>query len=672
MGDPNERSLKDEEPIIPLILMVCVVRADKRELRITPQFKFYYTRKGKPHLHHLERWTVDYFDIELLKRWISRCDNVHQDCEEGWTTEDAKSTIVELPHDFRVIDVINLNICQPTGTPRFIALSYMWKSGGTGDFQLQRDLVTRLEAPGSLAEVGLPGILTDAMSLCKDMGEKYLWVDRLCIVQDDLASKMEQIQNMDAIYRSATLTIAAALNNNDGTGLPGYKNRPRYPNPSVPRVCTTRGWTFQERLLSRRIIFVTEHEVRFECPEARASEMETWSYKDIELVPHVDHLRRLRCGPEEAEDWLRLIREEEEVTWSHGYVSSQVDSKELNWAERRPPNLWQYCTWVEEYTRRELTYPSDILNAFSGPAKVVSSSFGSRMLFGLPERYLPQALMWGPASSEVADPGVHLEIDGVSIPSWSWARWAEPVQYRWMGSPGTIYLTTEYGQTASIVACFYYHDPEGSGGDLRKLDVEQKWVTEHVDMTELKSVADLPLVQPISHPNWPPTNDAWEQCPQSPWEAIAHQDIAFDECRIANMLPGCLVFNTTVASVDQRFRLVGRDHLSATIRGRKGVILGYLECKSSDQERIWAQRGIKSEGRVIFDFIVVCALVEMRTTEKPWLRGFSPDHDRWWLRVMLVERISMHPYIARKVGAGEIRMSRWKDFNPRWETVILW
>lgn len=83
----HPKSLKDEEPIISLIIKVEVTKAGESELYITPQFKFHYTRKSKPHLHRLERWTMESFDIALLQRWISRCDNVHQNCKESWTTE---------------------------------------------------------------------------------------------------------------------------------------------------------------------------------------------------------------------------------------------------------------------------------------------------------------------------------------------------------------------------------------------------------------------------------------------------------------------------------------------------------------------------------------------------------------------------------------------------------
>ncbi|KAK8039857.1 hypothetical protein PG993_008268 [Apiospora rasikravindrae] len=481
----------DENPVIPLFLNVDVTRDEitkigKSELRITPQFKFHYARQKKSQLRRVENWDVNYFDVVLLRRWIGRCDNVHRRCNENQTTEgmerdptpkdpfcsptaDETKLEIYLPDGFRVIDVVNLSIHQPAGAVRFVALSYMWKGGGKEEFQLLKTLVDTLKVPGSLASVPLPGILTDAMALCKDLNESYLWVDRLCIIQDDPASKMRQIQAMDAIYRSATFTIAAALNENDGVGLPGYKNVPRYPTSSTARPVheaavtdrgfypnssdrivsssrwNTRGWTFQERLLSRRTIFVTEHEVRFECPETRGSEPETWSLEDMELLPHVNLRILLRCKPDEVDDLLRRKKEEEAVEWAHGYVSTQVMSAAVDWTRREPPTLVNYCRWVEEYTRRQLTFPSDTLHAFAGAAKIMSGALVSRMLFGLPERCLPQALMWEyGAEARDGHRSPPIQLDGLSVPSWSWAHRMGPAQYRWMDSQGETYRMDDY------------------------------------------------------------------------------------------------------------------------------------------------------------------------------------------------------------------------------------
>jgi Heterokaryon incompatibility protein (HET) len=84
-----------------------------------------------------------------------------------------------------------------------------------------------LFARGGLAllESELPRTIADAIALCEQIGERYLWVDALCIQQDDEKDKARQIRNMGCIYRSAVLTIvnaSAGQHTNAKTPLLGF------------------------------------------------------------------------------------------------------------------------------------------------------------------------------------------------------------------------------------------------------------------------------------------------------------------------------------------------------------------------------------------------------------------------------------------------------------------
>lgn len=73
----------------------------------------------------------------------------------------------------------------------------------------------------------LPKIIKDAMTLVEMLDERYLWIDSLCIVQDDEDDKSIQIAVMNQIYSSSVLTIAAASGDNVDAGLPGTNAGPR-------------------------------------------------------------------------------------------------------------------------------------------------------------------------------------------------------------------------------------------------------------------------------------------------------------------------------------------------------------------------------------------------------------------------------------------------------------
>ncbi len=65
----------------------------------------------------------------------------------------------------------------------------------------------------------LPATIRDAVEVCEKLGERYLWVDRFCIVQDDDDDKFRQIQAMSAIFSGTKLVIVAAAGSGMGDGL---------------------------------------------------------------------------------------------------------------------------------------------------------------------------------------------------------------------------------------------------------------------------------------------------------------------------------------------------------------------------------------------------------------------------------------------------------------------
>ncbi|MCV5073228.1 HET domain-containing protein, partial [Escherichia coli] len=89
----------------------------------------------------------------------------------------------------------------------YVTLSYVW--GTTQQAMLKRENLLRLQLPGSL-QGATPQTITDAMMFTSYMGYRYLWVDTLCIIQNDDADKMSQLQIMGDIYKNANFTIVAA------------------------------------------------------------------------------------------------------------------------------------------------------------------------------------------------------------------------------------------------------------------------------------------------------------------------------------------------------------------------------------------------------------------------------------------------------------------------------
>ncbi|EXF78836.1 hypothetical protein CFIO01_01675 [Colletotrichum fioriniae PJ7] len=688
---------------------------------VTPQFLFRYSTAEPQRLQAIEDWEAEYFDIKTLKVWIDGCEILH-----GHHCVSKYKSIDHLPIGFRVIDVRGMKIVKPSRPVRFVALSYMWEaSEAPGHAQLETTNAENLESPGSLESVKLPRIILDAMSLCRDLGEGYLWVDRLCIVQDDERSKPDQIDGMDRIYQSASFSILAALNDRQGNGFPGYAGNPRRPRASLwcpPRnrnvgkgidpnglqtvvdasLWNRRGWTFQERLLSRRSIFITEHQVLFQCCRGHAAEELTWGRARHEvptpvLVEGADSPRAEEPidehDPEAHHTAQTDIDESMTEKKTHripsipGFYRRALHSKDAPVKLRGQVSLANYCQWVEDYTSRQLSRETDILNAFAGVGNAVGESMRTKMTFGLPDMYLPQTLMWSHRGA------VRRRDDaGMRIPSWSWAAWSSvegesAASYRWIHGDARLY-DTKLVRIVTLVQ-FHVHDarraaskPQDDGNGLRKVRVTERWLGSCMQMARMSGIEKLPPLQRkmaggkfnVSEETNEKYTSMWRECPHSPWEALAHAELDPEAVEVAAGFPGALVFNTTVASlrVGRDRRMMGArrgNHEDAEILDMMGRHVGYLD--KMDTRWISGRKGARDR-RTLLDFIVVSASVDTEVSENnEWAFIEGQFHEMWRFNVMLVERLPCTPFVARRVGVGYVWLSQWKDCNPRWETVVL-
>ncbi|KAL0943056.1 uncharacterized protein CTRU02_200942 [Colletotrichum truncatum] len=663
-------------------------RRDVPLCTITPSLLLHYSKVegGKGQLWGVADGEVRFIDLDLMRGWIRDCENSHgEKCVGKYNHKD------DMPQGFRVIDTHNMKVMEPDSAVSFVALSYMWSasSDGSKEIQLEKNNLSLLEEPGSLASCSIPDIVLDAIYLCRDLGESYLWVDRLCIIQDDAVTKPAQIGAMDKIYRSATFTIVAALNDRYGKGLPGCSKRPRLPLSSVLRtprqpevegrgvkpngmtaevdrsLWNKRGWTFQERVLSKRRLFITEHQAIFECSVTTAEEELTWNAGFVRPTEST-------VNSETDHNQLELTKTQGEYL-APGNVERKGFSGDVGFYIAEMPSLKDYRDWIESYSSRQLSFGTDIINAFMGVGNVLRDALGTRLLFGLPEKFLTQSLMWSCVGS-LARRG---EVP--HIPSWSWASSLKPVDYQRI-SGRKPYSQNQLQHIASLVE-FYYQDPDKG---FRKLEVEQRWMEHETSIAEIACRTELPLtlVQQKARPADWRSDLIWKQSPHNPWEARGHLQLDSQAQSIAALFPGSLVFNTTVASLSiKHFDLPerspkrgqeaeedsGGDDVGVEICAENGERVGILNRVS----REWIEPREDANGnKRLFDFIVICGALESYSIRK-WLAFMRQWDKTWQLCVMMVERLPCEPFVARRVEVGMIQTSMWKDCNPRWETVVL-
>ncbi|KAI0112545.1 heterokaryon incompatibility protein-domain-containing protein [Nemania sp. FL0031] len=355
------------------------------------------------------RIVPEYHDSSTTRGWIQYCQKYHKLCLP------TSSAVRGL----RLIDCKSRTTRVAKDDDQYIALSYVWgKSGRSSNLNTQY-ASDSLELP-----TVLPQVIEDAINVTLSLGYDYLWVDKLCIDQNDPGMKHYQIQQMDIIYERAVLTIIAASGIDQDDGLAGVstprmaQTRIEFKHASLSWVVepqhairssrwSMRGWTFQEAVLARRRLVFTKEQVYFECNAMACRE---------DLHTELDSLHI-----EEKTQVKDIFRA---GMFGRKRLFGQMDPKTLPVYE-----LWtHYWACVEDYSRRELAYSTDALNAFQG----IINRFRSHGTKGLGEvlglsfpaeeldtrsKYLHLSLCWyhdGPSNIERRP----------QFPSWTWAGWS--------------------------------------------------------------------------------------------------------------------------------------------------------------------------------------------------------------------------------------------------------
>jgi len=345
-------------------------------------------------------------DVKKIQSWLQVCENEHGSQCDGHEL----SPLNRETEDMLLIDVVDERLVKGNQDSRYVALSYVW--GGWGGAKVSLGSwssfdFSQIEGAFRSNKLRLPNVLRDAMDLTKSIGERYLWCDALCVFQDSEGQKQQQIAQMDIIYRCALFTIISLTGQHGDELLPGVREGSRKSPvivseatggvifvaraPSVAVLAETstyesRAWTFQERLLSKRCLFMTNYQAFFCCTLQCFRE-------DEDLLENPD------------QKFARLN------LYSHnsglGAMLKKFDGFNL------------YSNLVANYTNRSLTDPWDILDAFEGISRLLERQFSGSCIKGLPRRYFHEALLWTPQSNIKKRPVT--SKTSTWIPTWSWA-----------------------------------------------------------------------------------------------------------------------------------------------------------------------------------------------------------------------------------------------------------
>ncbi|KAJ4288000.1 hypothetical protein N0V90_012016 [Kalmusia sp. IMI 367209] len=370
----------------------------------------------------------------LLRRWLQQCQ-----CDpEHWSC--ARYFPVEVPSRLVQISALNEPLSARLYSPRdendvYIALSYCW--GGPQQYATTRSSVD--DYYKQLPFDSMPATIKDAIQVTRECGYRYLWVDALCIIQDDPEDLKRELPRMRMIYENADMTISAAC---AATATDGFLATRLDRLSRLPvSLCRETGWIILEQTMpdSRskedmlRLGEPLNHPLRSDIDleelSADADGKASNKKQTKDMGKEIDVRRR--SGVLESR-WNDLA-----IKFGYQFypIIDQISLQTIIGMTRlrgyQPTERILYQGWlelVETYTSRQLTKESDILIAISALAELFSCMLPGGYIAGIWERDFIAGLSWTVHKKRA----MHMPARRMSqyqAPSWSWASLIAPVHF---------------------------------------------------------------------------------------------------------------------------------------------------------------------------------------------------------------------------------------------------
>ncbi len=404
--------------------------------------------------------------LRLATMWLTECSQKHTECNSTHSGR-LPTRVLDLGKDNN--GSIEVRLCEtiPGQLDKYVALSYCW--GKSGNITTTKK--TLKGRRNGISWNLMPQSFRDAAEISRGLGIQYLWIDALCIIQDDASDWEHEAAIMAEVYENAFVTISIDSGFNPLEGIfitrdtslistidtlsssPSYRRKrsgavekltlpdkggklqytiharepiehkdiilPRsYYDITYPLM--TRAWALQERILSRRILHFTSAEMLWECKEKMFCECGSvaWfvNYATGSKTPKIDYEIAMKA----------IIDENKALNTSHSTTSPDFE----NMSPRTPRTTKEWTMLIGGYSNRQLTFESDKLPAISALAR----RFSLVHTLPLPRTYLaglwlidlPWLLCWRASGRRFEK-----RPDVYCGPTWSWVATKTPIIWDW-------------------------------------------------------------------------------------------------------------------------------------------------------------------------------------------------------------------------------------------------
>jgi hypothetical protein len=322
----------------------------------------------------------------MVRSWLHRCIEHHEPCRIG--LDDLRPARLLDLGAFLDDEDIQLVLADETGKQDYATLSYSWGNTTTVT-------VTSENYKDFRSRIGLktlPLTIQEGIKFCRQLSIRYLWVDALCIIQENDEDFAQEISQMGSIYAGCLVTLAAADSTDcesgcfrgrdlrlkmepctfsDGeeevifsvvkSGYPCTHDIPWWTTKLERRV-----WVYQERMMAPRTVHFIKNEIIWECRER------TLCYNCAEIK-----------WPRYPSDYAKGVKK--------AFIRLHRDEVRFSM-----PAIFRH-TWskiIKGYSETILSNVDDRLSALAGIAQLVCQNSTHQASYGLWHHIILDELLW--------------------------------------------------------------------------------------------------------------------------------------------------------------------------------------------------------------------------------------------------------------------------------------